>query len=87
MRYVIAREPHICVVCKKVIGKGQICIQSEGYGNLFYHDDCHTKRFGASIFHEPRMTKTVEDALKELAKFENGSLTEKDFKDKFGHYP
>lgn len=87
MRYVIARESHTCVVCKKVIKQNKICIQSEAFGNLFYHLDCHTKRFGDSIFHEPRMTKTVEHALKELAKFEKGIISEKEFLEKFNHYP
>ena len=61
MRYVRAREEHKCVVCNELIYEGEICIQSH-VGRCFYHDDCHTERFGNSSIHMPINTiKEVEE--------------------------
>ena len=63
MRYVIARQPQLCVICKETIEKGKICIQSQGWGLCFYHEKCHAEKYGNSIRYLPKMTKTVEDSL------------------------
>ncbi len=53
MRYVKARQPHDCVVCKEEISEGEVCIQSlSGWGH-FYHESCHNERFQHSIAHTP----------------------------------
>jgi hypothetical protein len=54
MRYIRARQAHKCAVCGETIKIGQVCIQSQkGWGH-FYHDECHTERFGASAWHMPK---------------------------------
>ena len=61
MRYVIARIDHPCSVCKETIHTGDVCIQSQSFYGLFYHEDCHTERFGGSIFHKPGNEKPEID--------------------------
>jgi len=73
MRYVRARTPHVCVHCKELIIEGDVCVQSQSFGNLFYHskfsttnEDCFTDRFhknGLSIFHIPIVPRTVREYL------------------------
>ena len=54
MRYVKARQKHLCAVCKEVIKPGEVCIQSQGWYHLFYHENCHKDKFGDSTLHYPK---------------------------------
>lgn len=61
MRYVVARTARQCVHCKEMILEGEVVIQGQSNYGLMYHDDCHTERFGSSVFHLPRNEKPVEE--------------------------
>ena len=63
MRYVKARQEHECAVCKKTINEGKICIQSQGSFNLFYHEDCHAKRFENSPTNSPTNERPKENDI------------------------
>jgi len=56
MRYVKARKEHKCSFCKEQIEEGELCVQSEGNFGLFWHEECHKKRFQGSVLHEPKIT-------------------------------
>ena len=61
MRYVKAGTEHSCSVCKKIIFEGEVCIQSQSRYDLFYHEGCHTERFGDSAIHAPNNEKPEVD--------------------------
>ena len=61
MRYVTAKKTHQCIVCKSIIGEDEVCIQSQGIGHWFYHEDCHEERFGNSPNHRPTNERPEED--------------------------
>lgn len=63
MRYVKTRKEHICPVCKETIEVNEIAIQSQGYYNLVYHEDCHNEKFGNSSLHKPKNQKPKEADL------------------------
>jgi hypothetical protein len=41
MRYVVARNYHICSRCLERIGEGDVCVQSESFYGRLFHTYCY----------------------------------------------
>jgi len=70
MKFVVARQDHVCAVCKETIYEGDASVQSEnGWGHM-YHPKCQEERFAENgqwcIGCKPRMTKTAEKVLNKI---------------------